>query len=196
MGVAVAAIPGAIFFDVVRRTVVYDLWAGIKVAVGEFIGHVVALAVILFAIRALTGPSLNTPYTVFYFLGALLMGWLGVVALKVRKTDVQENQEQKVSPHTSLLVGFLISITDPFIVALWISLTASTLSHASIISAFVQIVVISTGFLAFFAAVAITLKVTTAKLNTRYIVWFSWISGIVLLYFSLSFLYKAIQMLG
>lgn len=196
MGIAVAAIPGAIFFEVVRRTIVYSFWQGVKVALGEFIGHLTALVIIFFGIRTLINSSLDVPYAVFYLLGALLTGWLGIVALKVKKTDLKEKTERKISSREPILIGFLVSITDPFILALWVSLAASTLSHVNILDALSQIVAVSLGFLMFFLIVSSLVKVTTTRLNMRYVVWFSSLSGVALLYTAFSFLYKAAQVLG
>lgn len=187
IGFAVAAIPGAVFFEVIRRTLTRGLYYGVLLAVGEFIGHVLILLLIFFGISSfLTHPTANIA---FYLIGSILMLWLSISAFRVKRNHIEKHYRRKLTKDDSIFVGFGISVTDPFIIALWISLSGSYLLQYATPIALINILFIALGFLVFFIPAALIVNSKKDKISSKYVIWFSRISGIMLLFTAISFLY-------
>jgi threonine/homoserine/homoserine lactone efflux protein len=50
IGISIAAIPGPIFFELIRRTLTKGFWSGALLSVGEFLGNFILLLLIFFGI--------------------------------------------------------------------------------------------------------------------------------------------------
>ena len=50
IGISIAAIPGPIFFELIRRTLTRGFWSGALLSVGEFIGNLALLMLIFFGV--------------------------------------------------------------------------------------------------------------------------------------------------
>ncbi len=94
----------------------------------------------------------------------------------------------------SIAVGFGISVTDPFIIALWVALSGSYLIQFSTPMALLNIFFIPFGFLVFFIPVAIAVKLKKDMIPFKFVAWFSRISGVVLLATAMTFIYALIAM--
>jgi len=192
IGIAIASIPGPIFFEVVRRTLTRGFWRGALVAVGEFIGHILLLSLIFLGVSSFLTNIYST--MVLYLVGSSLLLWLGISALRTKKKHI-ERAHQNVSSKP-LIVGFGISVTDPLLIALWISLSGSYLAQYATPLAFLQILLIAAGFLIFFFPLAGIINYNKKRIPSKYIIKISKISGMVLLFFAVSFLYRFIKLIA
>lgn len=181
IGFLIAAIPGAIFIEVSRRTLTVGLAEGILVCIGEFIGHVVLFLLIFIGLSRLLLSSTAT--AIFYLLGGLVMVWLAIQAFR-------KETKTKIRSGNSFLVGFVISVSDPFIIGLWVSLSGSLLHGLDYGSAFMKIFLVSFGFLLFFISLAIILSLTSKKIPEKVILWFSRICAIGLIITAGYYFYK------
>lgn len=192
-GVVIAAIPGSIFFEVARRTLTYNFWSGIKIAIGEFFGHVLMLIAVFFIFSKIN--QLNSIYALLYIIGGFITGWLSFTALRIKISDLQDLNYTKLHSKNSFWIGFIISISDPFIIALWITLMG-TLSKSNSLFVLSKIITISSGFFMFFLIIATILNLTKKKIKNEYILLFSRLSGLGLVYTSIYFFFKAFRLLG
>ncbi len=187
IGISIAAIPGPIFFELVRRVLTKGFWSGALLSFGDFIGNVFILSLIFFGIsNFLTSPVSKI---VLYLAGSVILLWLGISALKLQKRDLENKQETKPLRLNSVGTGFSIAVANPIVIAFWISLTGSYLAELpSQFLAFTNIVLIAAGFMVFHLPLAAIIYSTKHKIATRYILWLSRVFGAILIAFSLSFL--------
>ena len=189
IGISIAAIPGPIFFELVRRTLTKGFWNGALLSIGEFLGNFILLFLIFFGLK----PFLSHPtfQMLLYVLGSTILIWLGTIAFKLKKENIEKSYLDANKTNNSIVVGFGIAISSPIVIALWISLSGSYLAElASPFLAFVNIFFIAFGFIIFFFSLAAIIHYTRHKIPSKYIILLSKIFGFVLLYYGGSFLYK------
>lgn len=190
IGISIAAIPGPIFFEIVRRTLTRGFWSGMSVSIGDFIGNFLILLLIFFGISNFLTNSLSK--FILCLLGSIILIFLGISAIRLRKEDLDRNLNRKGN---SLLVGFLIAASSPIVIAFWISLSGSYLLQFSSSSlAFFNIFLITLGFIIFQLVLASVVHYTKHKIPLKYILLLSRIFGVILILYGLSFLYDIIKL--
>lgn len=193
VGASIAAIPGPIFFELVRRTLTKGLNEGVTLVIGEFTGNFILLLLIFFgASQFLTD---HTAKILFFVLGSCILLWVSIGAFRLRLDDVEESYKDNSvnEKRSSYLAGLLIALTSPIVIALWISLSSSYLNDLQSRSwAFVNILLIALGFLCFFVPVAFVVHKTRHKIPPHRVVLLSRIFGCVLVVYALILLYQAI----
>lgn len=194
IGISIAAIPGPLFFELVRRTLTKGFWPGALLSVGEFIGNFTLLLLIFFGVS----PFLtSTPVRIaLYVIGSGILIWLGITALRLKKEYIEESYKKDISKNSSILVGFGIAVTSPIVIALWISLSGSYLARfTSQFTVFMNIFFIAFGFLLFFFSLAAAIHCTKHKIPSKYVIYLSKIFGIVLMLYGSSFLVQCIKLI-
>lgn len=195
IGISIAAIPGPIFFELVRRTLTRGFWSGALLAVGEFIGNFAMLTLIFFGMGNFLTYGLFK--TVLYFFGSAILIWLGIAALKLKEADIEKSYSKEIKNDNSIFVGFSIAVTSPIVIALWISLSGSYLAQfGTKFAAFLNIFLIAFGFLIFFFSLAGIIHHTRHKIPSKYVVLLSKIFGVVLLIYGGFFLYEFVRLLS
>ncbi len=194
IGVSIAAIPGPIFFELVRRTLAKGFLYGSLLAVGEFLGNFALLSLIFLGVSNFFANAFTK--VLLYIIGSFILVRLGLSALTLKNKELQKSHDSKVSGNNSILAGFSIAVTSPIVIALWISLSGSYLTHSSsLLLSFVNIFFIAFGFLLFFFPLAAVIHFTRHKIPSQYIIWLSRIFGAVLVLYGLSFLYESVKLL-
>lgn len=188
IGFAVAAIPGAVFIETVRRTLTKNMLSGILLVIGEFFGHVLLFLMLFFGVTHFFTNALVSKF--LYFVGSLLMLWLGIQAFKKPKLIHQNKDVRREG--SSFLVGFGLSITDPYIIGLWVTLSGVYLSQFSKSNAVFHIILISLGFLMFFVPLIYITHYIGKKIPNVYLMWLSRIGGVVLIGTAILFFWKLI----
>ena len=188
IGLSIAAIPGPIFFELIRRTLTKGLFSGLLLAFGEFLGNFLLLILIFFGLSTFFSSS-NVSF-ILYLLGAIILLFLGVKAIKLNKKEIQEKQNKKFKKDNSFAVGFLIAISSPIVIALWISLSGSYLvQFSSNELAFLNILFIALGVFLLFLTFIIMIYYTKHKIPSKQIIFMSKIFGVILIIFGLSFIW-------
>ncbi len=188
IGFAVAAIPGAVFIETIRRTLTKNVISGILLVLGEFFGHVLLFLILFFGVSHFFTNELVSKF--LYLAGFLLMLLLGLQAFK---NPNQTHQEKSLTLEgSSFLVGFGLSITDPYIIGLWVTLSGAYLSHFSKLYATFHIILISLGFLLFFIPLIYITYFIGKKIPDVYLLWLSRIGGVVLIGTAIMFFWKLI----
>lgn len=194
IGISIAAIPGPIFFELVRRTLTKGFWSGVLLSVGEFLGNFILLFLIFFGLSSfLNHPTFQM---LLYVLGGVILIWLGIVALRLKEKDIDKSYTNEGKSNNSILVGFSIAVSSPIVIALWFSLSGSYLTRlASPFLAFLNIFFITFGFVIFFFSLASVIHYTRHKIPSKYVILLSKIFGFILLGYGVSFLYKFLILL-
>jgi threonine/homoserine/homoserine lactone efflux protein len=193
IGFSIAAIPGPIFFELVRRTLALGLPGSIALVLGEFTANCILFSLIFLGVsHFLTDPHIRTA---LYVIGGLILVAVSVGALKLTETDIERSyqHEERGISKKSFLAGFGITISSPIIIALWVSLSGSYLNNlSSQLLAFVNIVFIALGFLLFFIPLAWVVHRIRHKIPPKRVVLLSRIFAIVLICFALLLFRRAI----
>ena len=194
IGISIAAIPGPIFFELVRRTLAKGFWSGALLSLGEFLGNFLLLLLIFFGVSNFLMYTVSK--IVLYFIGSLILIWLGIAAFKMNKQEIESSYKKEIKKNNSVLVGFIIAITSPIVIALWISLSGSYLAQFnSHLLVFANIFLIAFGFVIFFFTLAAIIHKTRHRIPAKYVILLSKIFGIILFIYGASFLYDAVKLL-
>jgi putative LysE/RhtB family amino acid efflux pump len=194
IGISLAAIPGPIFFELIRRTLARGFWAGAFLAAGEFLGNCVLFAFIYLGASTFLASALSK--LVLYLAGALILMWLGAGAFRLTLEQVSGSYGKKLNDADSIIAGLSIALTSPIVIALWISPSGSYMSEfSSAMEAILNITLVSSGVLVFFLVLAAAIARTRHRIDEKYVVLLSKISGIILLLYGISFLYQFSQLL-
>lgn len=95
IGISIGAIPGIIFFEIIRRTLTKGFFSGFLLSVGEFIGNFLVLLLIYFGLSQLF--TFKFTNIVLYVTGALILGYIGISALKLTNKNIEKPTTKKVS---------------------------------------------------------------------------------------------------
>ena len=194
LGFSLAAIPGPIFFEVVRRTLTKGFWSGSLLSVGEFLANFIILMLTFFGVYHFL---LYKPVKLILFIfGGIILLWLGYSAFKLKKKDIEESSKKEVSKNNSIFVGFGLAMASPLAIAVWISVGGAYLAqYTSKVVALVNIVLLAVGVMLFFFTLATLIHLTRHKIKTKYILGFSKIFGTVLIGYGMYFLYQFVILL-
>ena len=188
IGISIAAIPGPIFFELIRRTLTKGFWHGAFLVVGEFLGNLALLLLIFFGLSNFLENKILK--ITLYLIGGIILLFIGFNALKLKTKNIEKSYDKKISNSNSLLAGFSIAVTSPIVIALWISLSGSYLAQYNRLLALFNIGSIALGFLVFFVPLAMIVHLTRHKIPLNYVVNLSRIFGIILIVYGISFIYR------
>ena len=188
IGISIGAIPGIIFFEIIRRTLTRGFLSGILLSIGEFVGNFLVLLLIYFGFSQFFAFRLTS--ILLYLIGSFILGYIGINALKLTKENIEQSYKKKEIAQSSLVAGFLIAITNPLAIALWLSLVGSYIQGLSKVSAIINVFFLAFGLVIFYFGMVTAVNMTKHKIPTKYILLLSKLFGIILLSYSVSFLYK------
>ena len=193
IGFAIAVIPGPIFFEVTRRSLAHGFRGGFMVLWGEFVANLILLLAIFFGLS----PMLGFVWVKagLYLLGAAILIYIGQSAFRTTVMSIEAAYKTKeFRASNSFLAGFWISLSSPITISFWISLAGSYLSEFSRGMAAFHIFLIAFGFLLFFIPLAIAVSYSQKKLKPTWVVWLSWVFGVVLIVYGGKFLYDLVRL--
>ena len=194
IGFSISAIPGPIFFEIVRRVLTKNFWSGISISIGDFIGNFLILLLIFFGVS--TFLTSQTAQSILFILGSCILIWLGINALRLKKEEIDNSYKNKISNKNSILIGLGISISSPIVIAFWISLSGSYLvQFTSKNVAFLNIFYITLGFVLFHLILALIIHFTKHKISSKNIIKFSKVFGIILILYGIKFFYNLIKII-
>lgn len=193
IGISIGAIPGIIFFEIIRRTLTKGFYSGFLLSIGEFLGNFLVLLLIYFGLSQLFTLKLTS--ILLYLIGSLVLGYIGISAFKLTKEHIEESYNKKTLDRNSIVAGFSIAVTNPVAIALWISLVGSYISEVSKVDAIINLFFLAFGLVLFYFAMITVIHFTKHKIPTKNILLLSKLFGIILLSYSVSFLYKFIKLI-
>lgn len=192
IGISIGAIPGIIFFEIIRRTLTKGFFSGLLLSLGEFVGNFLVLLLIYFGLNQLFTFKLTN--VLLYITGTLILGYIGIEAFKLTKEDIEKSYKKKLD-RNSFFAGFSIAITNPVAIALWLSLVGSYISESSKAAAIVNLFFLAFGLVLFYLVMVTIVSLTKHKIPSKYILLLSKIFGFILLSYSVSFLCKFFKLI-
>jgi threonine/homoserine/homoserine lactone efflux protein len=194
LGVSFAAIPGPIFFEVLRRTLTKGFWSGALLSVGEFLANFTILMLTFFGISNFL--LYNSVKLGLFLVGGAILIWIGTIALKINEKDIEKSSKKSISKSNSIIVGFALAISSPLAIAVWISIGGAYLvQYSSKLVSFINILLLALGVMIFFFVLVSIIHFSRHKISNNIIVWFSRIFGIVLIGYGSYFLYQFIKII-
>ena len=193
IGISIGAIPGIIFFEIIRRTLTRGFLSGILLSIGEFVGNFLVLLLIYFGFSQFFAFRLTS--ILLYLIGSFILGYIGINALKLTKENIEQSYKKKEIAQSSLVAGFLIAITNPLAIALWLSLVGSYIQGLSKVSAIINVFFLAFGLVIFYFGMVTAVNMTKHKIPTKYILFLSKLFGAILLFYSASFLYNFLKLI-
>lgn len=195
IGVSIAAIPGPIFFELIRRTLFNGLYSGIFLVIGEFCGNFLLLTLIYFGASHL---FLHTfAKVILYCIGGCVLLVISNSAFRLKPKIVEESYkdvDNEISKK-SFLAGFSIAATSPIVITLWISLSGSYLAAISNKQlAFANVFLIAFGFLLFFIPLAFIVHKTRHVISSKHVLLLSRAFGVVLMGYGVLLFVNALKL--
>ncbi|HSB46476.1 MAG TPA: LysE family transporter [Candidatus Bilamarchaeum sp.] len=194
IGVSLAAIPGPIFFELIRRTLARGFLSGALLALGEFIGNSLLFSLVYFGASSFLSSALSR--LALYLAGGCILIWLAAAALRLKAADVESSYGRETGSADSLLAGLVIAATSPIVIALWVSLSGSYLAELQSADAILNILLVSSGVLAFFLLLGAGISKTRHRIAPGHVLLLSKISGAILALYGASFLYQFVLLLS
>lgn len=187
IGISIAAIPGPIFFELVRRTLSRGFIPGALLSVGEFFGNFLLLSLVFFGVSHFL--TQDVVRAALFLSGAVILLYLAICAVRLQPAEIEASYDKRISHRGSVLTGFLIAVSNPVITALWVSLSGSYLSKLpSTSSALIHIFLISFGFVIFFVSLAAIVHATRSRILPKHVVLFSKVFGVILFGYAVYFI--------
>ncbi len=193
IGISIGAIPGIIFFEIIRRTLTKGFFSGFLLSIGEFVGNFLVLLLIYFGLSQFFTFKLTN--ILLYIAGALILSYIGINAFKLTKENIEKSYNSKNVDRNSFFTGISIAITNPVAIALWLSLVGSYISGLSKINAIMNLFFLAFGLVLFYLVMVTVVNLTKHKIPTKYILLLSKLFGVILLFYSISFLYKFFKLM-
>lgn len=191
LGISLAAIPGPIFFEVIRRTLTKGFWSGALLSVGEFIANFMILMLTFFGIYNFL--MIRSVKISLFLIGGAVLIWLGYQAFNVNKENIENSSKKEFLAKNSTVVGFSLAIASPLAIAVWISIGGAYLArYSSRLAAFINIALLAFGVMLFFFMMAAIIHFTRNKISENHIILFSRLFGIVLICYGIYFIYQSI----
>lgn len=126
LGVVFSAPPGAVTAESVRRGLAGGFWAAVSVGLGSVIGDVVYAALAFGGLALLVAnPVAHTLVGLGGALWLLYLAWTGFQARDALPTAASRAGR---ADRAALLSGMLISLTNPWAIAFWLSIGGAMLS--------------------------------------------------------------------
>lgn len=126
LGFIITALPGAVFFETIRRTLAQKA-SIMKFMAGNFSGMFLIIFSVLFGLSALlSDKSLSHA---FYGLSGIVLLYIGIASFLQKHTDKQAIATKKKtgSSLTAYLTGFVLAAANPISIVFWISMAGKML---------------------------------------------------------------------
>lgn len=191
LGFIISAIPGAVFFETLRRSVMHPLSA-VRFQVGNFVGM---LTIIVTAHIGLAAFFLHdTLSAIFYAISGLVLLYIGVQAAMVRQASFDANTTAKsFTKPGSLISGLTLALANPISILFWVSLIGAFIAERhSTAQTIISSLAVVGGALIFFVLLILLSSWLRQYLRPLHLVWLSRIFGVAIILFGLNTLYAAL----
>lgn len=185
-----AAIPiGPVNLEIIRRNLRFGTPYGLATGIGACTADVTYL--VLLCAGALTLLQYPEVLKITGLIGALVLGWFGISALRSKLTDTPDrNSFPSLWKYT--FDGYVITLINPYTILFW----ASVSSQLSIAASENEYAIFLTGTGVIIGTVGwvvllnLLIHYTRHRLNTTAIKWLNYTGGIILLSFAAMGLYQ------
>jgi threonine/homoserine/homoserine lactone efflux protein len=193
LGFAISAVPGAVFFETIRRTLSKQ-YSVMPFQLGNFSGISTIILVALFGVATILSNS--TSANVFYGLSGGLLLYLGIrsILTKQPQAHIITKKTGFKSTYSSFLTGYILAVANPLSIIFWISLIGKFhLQSNTFIAMLVNIISTLIGALMLFVLLIILVSYMRNNIKELYLIWMARIFGLILVAYGILTLSKLFQ---
>ena len=184
LGFAITAVPGAVFFETIRRTLgnnssVYSF------LVGNFTGMLVVIATVFFGISTF----LNKQFVenIFYIASGIILLFIGIQSvLSQPSADAIGSPKVAKLRHMHLsatFAGIVLAVANPVSIIFWASLMGTFISSMGKLSAVMNIFAVLLGAVVLFIILVYVAGRMKSYLNDNLLLWLTRVfGGIIIVY--------------
>lgn len=178
LGFGIAALPGAVFFETIRRTLSKHLHVSYFLT-GNMLGVCAVLSIAYFgASLLLASPAAERG---FYFVSGAILLWIGIRSVLSRPRHPKKSTAPTIKGVAKRLgaffTGFVLAVANPVSILFWLSLMGTFAGRMSIPIAVANVLSVLIGT----AALLLMLVFVTYKMRTllspRFLLWLTRIFG-------------------
>ncbi|MBU0980224.1 MAG: LysE family transporter [Nanoarchaeota archaeon] len=178
LGFSLAALPGPMLFELVRRSLTKGFFSGMLFSLGRFLAIFIILLFVFFGLSRLP-PELDT---ILLMIGGIVLTAVGIHAVIIKKAS----RPKGLWDMSSLPLGFTMGLTSPVALAVWISIGSSFVARSGMV--LIDIILVSIGYLLFFLAIALLVSRTRKRIPERFLLLASRVFGLVIFIYGLAIL--------
>ena len=192
LGFMVAAVPGAILVETVRRTI-FDKASVLSFTLGNFVGMALLILVSFLGITVITE---NASVGIFLsIVGGGVLVFLGAQSIVSKpKYHVEHVRVSKLKrEYSSFTTGFILSLANPIRIAFWVSIIGTILyNHPTPYLAFSKTLSVFVGIGLFYVILICALARVGPRIKYGYLLLLSKVLGVVILAYGLNSLIRII----
>ncbi|MFB3978889.1 LysE family translocator [Microbacterium proteolyticum] len=128
--IVIIVIPGPSVLFVIGRSIALGRRAGVLSVVGNALGTIPAVIAVAFGVGAIVASSIAA-FTVLKIAGAAYLVWLGIQAIRHRRTSGVAAVGTVRSPWTLLREGMIVGLTNPKTIAFFVAVLPQFVSPSS-----------------------------------------------------------------
>ncbi len=180
LGFSVAAVPGAVFFEVIRRTL-SDKVSLLKFLLGNLAGMVIlALSVLLGFARLINNPLVAN---IFYISCGVVLVVLGITSILNTSSNKPKSHKSR---YGAFATGLSLSVLNPLGIVFWIALVGKIVQEANdMTQVILNITGVTVGSLILFGIVIVLISTFKLKITPKYLTILSRSFGFVIFVYGL-----------
>lgn len=128
--VIIIVVPGPSVLFVIGRSIALGRRAGVLSVVGNALGTIPAVLAVALGVGAVIASSV-VAFTVIKLAGGAYLVWLGVQAIRHRRTRISGPAHAASSPWTLLRQGFIVGLTNPKTIAFFVAVLPQFIAPAA-----------------------------------------------------------------
>lgn len=189
LGFAITAVPGAVFFEVMRRSLL-DYGSLFKFLSGNFVGMIVIILATYLGVASLLSGAVTS--VIFYVVSGLLLIYLGISAIRIDSLKLKNTQNKPRPGKTAYLSGLTLALANPLSILFWASLMGRFRHETSggLGVLMLSLSVVLGSLLLFVALISVSIQ-ANKKLKTDHLVLLSRVFGVVIAVFGVMTLVAA-----
>jgi len=192
LGISLVIIENPIFFELIRRILSKGLIEGALLSLGGFLAYFGILVGLFFGAYDIL--KLDSIRFLLFLIGGIVLLGIGIDTLRMKEEDIYNPKNKKSVQGHPILVGFGLTISNPFSLALWISISIGYLSSSSVFG-FVNVLFLALGVVLVFFGLASLIYLTRKRISNHRILIASRVFSCVLIAYSAYFFLQFFRIL-
>ncbi len=190
LGFAITALPGAVFFETIRRSLANNA-SVYKFLAGTLAGMSIIIASVFLGLSSVfSNKSTNS---IFYVLTGLVLMYIGLTSLLSKSVDSTSKQTSNSRLSSATLTGLILSLANPISIIFWISVIGKMLQKRdSLTYALLNSFSVVAGALCLFGIVIMITSFAHSVFKPKNVVIMSRFFGLLLFVYGLFNLNKAL----
>ncbi|MDF1796731.1 MAG: LysE family translocator [Coxiellaceae bacterium] len=189
LGLAAAMPVGPVNLEIVRRNLRFGTASGLLLGLGAACTDLTYL--LLLSLGALTLLTHHTVLNIIGLVGAFILGWFGINALRSNVTEDPTNPNNNPSKQKALwrhwFEGYLMTLMNPMTILFWASVSSQValLAHDNHSAVALMGSGVVLGAYGWAVSINVALHFTRHRFSTKVMKWINRVGGIILIGFGI-----------